>query len=144
MTIYWPTTVPFKFLHSSFEETMGDNRYRFTPSEGRDIVRRKKSKRVDTLSGQIPMTAAQYSFYLEFFEDVLKDGTLRFVGPHPRSLLITEFEITGESTVSPLGLKYAVGVTLLFDAAHQTPWILADGDWEDYGIWDDDAKWNDR
>lgn len=143
MTAVWPKEIiPFSILQSSYGEQLEDNRHRFTSDSGREITRRKTSRRLDTIVGEMIMTYEQYQIFLDFYTNTLKDGTLPFEALHPRTRQITVFKFGEEvPSVAPYGIKLRVSLSLKMSTGRRIIWFLETGFVDPYGVWIGERAW---
>lgn len=68
-----------------------DNRLRFKPEIGPPVQRRRGTAKSKAWTATYHLTSAEFETFENFFEDDLKDGTLPFDMPHPRTCTTTRF-----------------------------------------------------
>lgn len=77
----WPTDLPKFFTATSYQEGGADNVLRSENSIGPAKARRRTTANVWTQSGQMVMTYAQYSSFLDFVKNDILDGAKAFTFP---------------------------------------------------------------
>jgi len=78
----WPDTLPQRFLRNGLSETLADNVIRSQVDRGPAKVRRRTISNVRQLSASMRMSHAEWSTFLTFYMDILKQ-TLPFNMPDP-------------------------------------------------------------
>lgn len=81
----WPGTLPPSPLTDGWSQQLADNRYKFEPRQGRPMMRRKQTTRLDTQNVTFKLTAAQKVIFETFYETTLADGVLSFTFTDPPS-----------------------------------------------------------
>lgn len=79
----WPFTGRAPF--GGWRMTPQDNRASFQPEIGPPITRRRGTAKTKKWSATYQLTSAEFDTFEAFFEDDLKDGSLSFTMPHPRT-----------------------------------------------------------
>lgn len=74
----WPNSLPQNLESDGFSEELGDNTIRSTMEVGLDKVRKRYTKSVDKVTGQMKLDATQYATLKNFYKTTLNSGTLPF------------------------------------------------------------------
>lgn len=82
MTAAWPSELPAP-LRNGWGEQSQPNRVSFPPEIGPPITRRRSTVRTRVSTMTFRMSSAQLEAFVVFFENDLKDGSLRFTMAHP-------------------------------------------------------------
>ena len=143
MSAVWPQNIiPFSILLSTYGEQLEDNRHRFSSDSGRTLTRRKTSRRLDAVGGDILMTLSQYQVFLNFYTNDLRDGTLPFEARHPRTGQVTTFKFDeSPPTMAPYGNKIRVTLQLKMSLGRCLVWFLETGYVDPYGVWIGERAW---
>lgn len=83
MSITWPATLPQDFLLDGYSETPPDNTVRHDPDGGAALVRKRYTKAVGEISGNISLIDSQVGTLDTFYETY--GGFTEFTFPHPRT-----------------------------------------------------------
>ena len=79
----WPGSLPALPLRQGFTGTFGNNTVSTPTDIGPPKVRRRTTKRVDSLDATLRMSTAQLGIFLDFFTNTLGDGARRFDDTDP-------------------------------------------------------------
>lgn len=112
----WPGTLPPSPLADGWSQQMADNRYRFDPRQGRTMMRRKQSTRLDTQNVTFKLTAAQKVLFETFYHTTIADGVLSFTFVDPPSGVTYSFQFVGdppEFTTPDGGNNYMVRAKIM-------------------------------
>lgn len=78
----WPTSLPSP-LRPGWGEQAQSNSIAFKPEVGPPITRRRATVRTRIMSATFRLSGVEVGTFISFYEDDLKDGTLRFSMLHP-------------------------------------------------------------
>lgn len=112
----WPGTLPPSPLSDGWRQQLSSNRYKFEPKQGRPMMRRKQSQRLDTQDVTFFFTAAQKVIFETFYETTLGDGVLSFTFSDPPSGVTYSFQFVGDEpqyTTPDGGLHYMCRVQMM-------------------------------
>lgn len=99
----WPVGLQQLLSEANFGLTIGDTLLRSEMDVGPQKVRRRFTKPVNTFSGSINLTIAEYSTFYTFFNTTLNGGAITFDFPHPITQVLTEFRFKGSPRINSLG-----------------------------------------
>jgi hypothetical protein len=85
MLAIFPPWIVATALQSAFAEQPEANQVSFQPETGAAILRRRMSLSQDLVTFTSPLTSASFDDLIYFYRYTLKDGTLQFTMPHPRT-----------------------------------------------------------
>lgn len=83
MTASWPLSLPAAPLRGSWSETLEDDVIAFRPEVGPPKLRRRATSSWSTAQAGFVMTAAQVSQFLDFYRNIVANGSLPFTFMHP-------------------------------------------------------------
>ena len=72
-------------MQSNYAEQPESNQAVFQPETGAPILRRRTSLSQDTVTFTAQITSEQFEVVKFFYRNTIKDGTLQFTMPHPRT-----------------------------------------------------------
>lgn len=101
MSITWPATLPQKFLIEGYSETPPNNAVRHDPDGGASLVRKRYTKAVGEISGNISVTVYQVAILNTFYETY--GGFTEFTFPHPRTGATITCRMTEPPQYTPMG-----------------------------------------
>lgn len=97
MTIAWPTGVNLYAMTGSYSEKPDTNIAEFAPEVGPSKRRRRMSISSRVVSFTTRMTFAEYEIFDTWFRDTLKDGSLPFYRPRPRTGFVEQYIFDGDA-----------------------------------------------
>lgn len=103
MPATWPTQLQQELNEDGFSFDTGSTVIRSENQMGPAKVRRVMTKSVDTLSGTINLTTAQFSVFSYFFDTTLNGGVGTFNFVHPITGVLTEFRFTRPPSYRSIG-----------------------------------------
>ncbi len=103
MAQVWPITLQDRLNEESFGIDKGDTLIRSDMDVGPQKVRRRFTKGIDTISGSITLTTAQYNIFESFYDTTLNGGALTFEYNHPVTEVLTEFRFKGAPQYKSIG-----------------------------------------
>jgi len=99
----WPISLQELLSEANFGMKFGDTAGRSDNDLGPQKVRRRYTKPVDTITGAIYLTIAEYSTFYAFYNTTLNGGVLPFTFDHPITSLPTDFRFKGTPEISSIG-----------------------------------------
>lgn len=99
----WPSTLPQYVLEQGYGEEKQDQALRTPMEGGATKTRRRFTARFDGLSVRLMMDSEQVDLFEQFYEMLLKGGTLPFDWVHPRKGNAVTLQIIGKVAISPAG-----------------------------------------
>jgi hypothetical protein len=103
MPATWPSTLQDKLNEEGFSFNTGSTVLRSDNQMGPAKVRRVMTKSVDTISGTINLTTAQFSVFNYFFDTTLNGGVGTFNFVHPITGVLTVFRFTRPPSYRSIG-----------------------------------------
>lgn len=103
MAQQWPLTLQQILNQEGFGITFGETAVKTEMDTGPVKIRRRFTEGVDTASGTIWVTAAQYSTLKTFFDTTLNGGVERFEFDHPITGTLTEWRFRAPPVVNFVG-----------------------------------------
>jgi len=114
MAVAWPGTLPATPLLDGWQKQLADNRYKFEPRQGRPIMRRKQSTRLDEQDVTFKLSLAQEQIFEEYYHTDLSDGVLSFTLNDPITGDPTDFQFIGSPPViTSDGVNYLVRARIM-------------------------------
>jgi hypothetical protein len=101
--VTWPSQLQDFWNEANFGLDAGDTTLRTQMDAGQAKVRRKYTKAIDSFSGSINVTAAQYAVFKTFFNTSLNGGVNTFYFDHPIEETQSVFRFVGSYKLSSLG-----------------------------------------
>lgn len=83
--LIWPTTIPSRVLHSSYNEELGESTLKSDMDAGPPKMRPRSNAEPDTCSGTIVMTTAQTRLLDTFYFETTRRGAVMFTWRHQRT-----------------------------------------------------------
>lgn len=109
----WPSALPTGFLKDGFTLSPQDSRLRSPMDAGRPKQRRRFTAKTENFTGPLLMDPDQVTAFVEFYDDVLQDGTLTFRWVHPRTRLPVDMQFVGPYSLTSFdGRNYFVNVSV--------------------------------
>lgn len=103
MAQVWPITLQQLISESGFSYEIADTALRSDMDIGPQKVRRRFTKGVNTMSGSIYLTIAQYNIFYSFYNTTLNGGVLAFTFNHPITQVAYDWRFKGPARVQSIG-----------------------------------------
>jgi len=100
---HWPSSVSSNFMLGDYTEELENNIAQFTPEVGMPKTRRRGSNSTEKITGSIIMTSTEYATFLDFFRDIIEDGTKPFNMLHPRTQTTTKLKFIEAPSIVDYG-----------------------------------------
>lgn len=81
----FPSWIPAPAMQDSYQEQPESNQAAFQPDTGKPILRRRTSISTDLITFVSQLTSLEFEQVKNFYRYTIKDGTLQFTMPHPRT-----------------------------------------------------------
>jgi hypothetical protein len=81
----FPSWVKFWPSQQNYQEQTSPNQAAFQPSTGNPILRRRTLLSQKLITFTLPLSAFEWEEVKTFYRGTIKDGTLQFTMPHPRT-----------------------------------------------------------
>lgn len=103
MAQVWPSTLQQLLSEASFSYEIADTALRTDMDIGPQKVRRRFTKSVNSLTGSIYLTIAEYNTFYTFYNTTLNGGILPFEFNHPITQELKEWRFKGPAKISSIG-----------------------------------------